>query len=223
MVSHSAAAPSRRAQRRVEQPRSGDERERAILAAAKVALKARTFDTMSIAELVASAQVSRPSFYFYFASKDAFLATLIEEVLEEIRSNLELANAREGADMRARVQEGVGHVVVAWLSHPEILCAAVELSSRLPVVEDMWRRAVIGSVELFLHRLDLEQISRDPETLRRQAHLLAWGQERNLYNLAKSGGDAAAFEALAVDLTEMWHSALLVPATFSLQAEGSKR
>ncbi|KTE04169.1 hypothetical protein ATE68_00490 [Sphingopyxis sp. H038] len=220
MVSHSAAAPSRRAQRRVEQPRSGDERERAILAAARAALKARTFDTMSISELVASAHVSRPSFYFYFASKDALLATLIEEVLAEIRSNLELANAREGADTRARIREGVGHIVAAWLSHREILCAAVELGSRLFVVEDMWRRAVIGSVELFLHRLDLEQISRDAETLRRQAHLLAWGQERNLYNLAKSGGDVAAFAALATDLTEMWFSALFGSTTVSPQPKG---
>lgn len=220
MISHSAAAPSRRTQRRVEQPRRGDERERAILIAARAALKARSFDTISIAELVASAQVSRPSFYFYFASKDALLATLIEEVLAEVRSNLQLANSRDGADMRARVREGVGHVVAAWLSHPEILCAAVELASRLPVVADMWRRAVIGSVELFLHRLDLEQVSRDADTLRRQAHLLAWGQERNLYNLAKSGGDAEAFAALAADLTEMWLSAFFGTITISQQPKG---
>ncbi|MDN4056523.1 TetR/AcrR family transcriptional regulator [Massilia sp. YIM B02763] len=113
MSDQNTAVPSRRIQRRAEQPPRGDERERAILAVARAALKAGRFDSVSITELAASAQVSRPNFYFYFASKDALLATLIEQVLAEIFSNLELAISREGSDVRARVREGVGHVVAA--------------------------------------------------------------------------------------------------------------
>lgn len=127
MSDRNAAAPSRRAQRKAEQPRSGDERERAILEAARTAVKGGTFETVSISELAASAKVSRSSFYFYFASKDALLATLVEQVLAEIFANLRLAASRKGANIRSQIKEAVGHIVNAWLAHREILCATVAL------------------------------------------------------------------------------------------------
>ncbi|MBY0367315.1 hypothetical protein CDN99_12430 [Roseateles aquatilis] len=224
MSDRNAAAPSRRAQRKAEQPRSGDERERAILEAARTAVKGGTFETVSISELAASAKVSRSSFYFYFASKDALLATLVEQVLAEIFANLRLAASRKGANIRSQIKEAVGHIVNAWLAHREILCAAVELSSRMPVIAQLWNQAVVGSVDLSLEQLDLAALARRRSTLRRQAHLLAWGQERNLYNLAKSGGDAAAFAAMTADLTEMWITALYVPAESPIsKVKGSKR
>jgi len=199
-----AAIPSRRTKRQVEQPRSGDERERAILEAARTALKSGKFESVSISELAASAEVSRPSFYFYFASKDALLATLIEQVLAEIFSNLNLTVSSSDMDVQSQVYEAVSHISFAWITHREILCAAVELSNRMPTIADIWSNAVIGSVEMFLEKLDYVSWTHPDSTLRRQAHIFAWGQERNLYNLAKKNGDSQAFEALTHDLTEMW-------------------
>ena len=63
---------------RRDEPQQGDIglRER-ILDALRELLRERTFDTLSVAEIITAAGVSRASFYFYFAGKQAVLAELV--------------------------------------------------------------------------------------------------------------------------------------------------
>jgi AcrR family transcriptional regulator len=60
---------------------SGDDREAAILATAEHLLDERPFSEISVDDLAKGAGLSRPTFYFYFPSKDAVLLTLIERVI----------------------------------------------------------------------------------------------------------------------------------------------
>ncbi|HEX2285023.1 MAG TPA: TetR/AcrR family transcriptional regulator [Mycobacterium sp.] len=62
---------------------SGDDREAAILATAERLLDERPFGDISVDDLAKGAGLSRPTFYFYFPSKDAVLLTLIERVVVE--------------------------------------------------------------------------------------------------------------------------------------------
>src|SRR3954451_18120214 len=62
---------------------SGDDREAAILATAERLLDDRPFSEISVDDLAKGAGLSRPTFYFYFPSKDAVLLTLIERVIVE--------------------------------------------------------------------------------------------------------------------------------------------
>ncbi|SMP82411.1 transcriptional regulator, TetR family [Serratia sp. CC22-02] len=205
-----AAIPSRRTQRQMEQPRRGDEKERAILEAAERAVRNGTFESVTISAMAASAGVSRSSFYFYFASKDALLATLIEQVLVDNLSNLKITASRQDTDLPSKLHEAVSYISHTWIIHREILCAAVELSHRMPAIAELWSNAILGSVEIFIERLDFPSLTSTDPAFRRQAHILAWAQERNLYHLAKSGGDINAFEVLAQDLTNMWLTFLQV-------------
>jgi AcrR family transcriptional regulator len=62
---------------------SGDDRELAILATAERLLTERPLSSISVDDLARGAGISRPTFYFYFASKDAVLLTLLDRVAAE--------------------------------------------------------------------------------------------------------------------------------------------
>ena len=64
---------------------TGDDREQAILATAERLLEERPLHEISVDDLARGAGISRPTFYFYFASKDAVLLTLLDRVVDEAR------------------------------------------------------------------------------------------------------------------------------------------
>ncbi len=68
---------------------SGDDREHAILATAERLLAERSYAEISVDDLAKGAGLSRPTFYFYFPSKDAVLLTLWERVITEADAALE--------------------------------------------------------------------------------------------------------------------------------------
>jgi AcrR family transcriptional regulator len=77
------ASPTRAPRGRRSTRPSGDEREAAILATAERLLDDRPFSEISVDDLAKGAGLSRPTFYFYFPSKDAVLLTLVERVIVE--------------------------------------------------------------------------------------------------------------------------------------------
>ena len=96
-----AVSPSRPARgRRATRP-SGDDRELAILETAERLLKDRSLAEISVDDLAKGAGISRPTFYFYFASKDAVLLTLWERVIREADTALEALSigSAEGRDV----------------------------------------------------------------------------------------------------------------------------
>ncbi|GFG72644.1 hypothetical protein MBOT_00090 [Mycobacterium botniense] len=68
---------------------SGDDRELAILATAERLLDERPLPDISVDDLAKGAGISRPTFYFYFASKEAVLLTLLDRVVTEADTALE--------------------------------------------------------------------------------------------------------------------------------------
>src|SRR5271156_1121992 len=62
---------------------SGDDRELAILSTAEQLLEQRPLADISVDDLAKGAGISRPTFYFYFPSKDAVLFTLFDRMMRE--------------------------------------------------------------------------------------------------------------------------------------------
>src|SRR6202012_200511 len=60
---------------------SGDDRELAILTTAERLLEERSFADISVDALAKGAGLSRPTFYFYFKSKEAVLLSLLEPMI----------------------------------------------------------------------------------------------------------------------------------------------
>ncbi|MGY4708125.1 TetR/AcrR family transcriptional regulator [Mycolicibacterium sp. CBM1] len=75
-----AVSPARARGRRTSRP-SGDDREAAILATLERMLERTPFAEISVDDLAKGAGLSRPTFYFYFASKDAVLIRLFQRAI----------------------------------------------------------------------------------------------------------------------------------------------
>ena len=88
-----ASQPRAARGRRAARP-SGDDRELAILDTAERLLEERPLAEISVDDLAKGAGISRPTFYFYFPSKDAVLLTLLERVIVEADAALESASDR---------------------------------------------------------------------------------------------------------------------------------
>src|SRR5687768_6132105 len=77
---------------------TGDERERAILVTAERLLEERALHEISVDDLARGAGISRPTFYFYFSSKEAVLLTLLDRMVEEARGRMGEALERFSED-----------------------------------------------------------------------------------------------------------------------------
>lgn len=120
--------------RRAAQQPKGDERERLLVQAAKELLEAGAFEQASVAQLAAAAGVSRPTFYFYFESKDALLATVIDATQSEIAGALDAALRTPGPPLR-RLEMAIAAVADAWWDQRAAMSAAISMAARMPVLE----------------------------------------------------------------------------------------
>src|SRR3984957_8735975 len=118
-VSSTRASRSRRSARP-----SGDDRELAILTTAERLLEQRPLADISVDDLAKGAGLSRPTFYFYFPSKDAVMLTLFERVIVEADSALESMVANPPTDLKALRRVGFTRLIEKFGSHSAISLAA---------------------------------------------------------------------------------------------------
>jgi AcrR family transcriptional regulator len=119
---------------------SGDERERAILATAERLLQERPLHEISVDDLARGAGISRPTFYFYFASKEAVLLALMDRLVEEARRGIEFAML--ASDPPRVVREGIASVYTTFREHRAVALAASDASSASPAVRELWSRVM---------------------------------------------------------------------------------
>jgi AcrR family transcriptional regulator len=117
---------------------SGDERERAILAAFERLLDERSLHEVSIDDIARGAGISRPTFYFYFASKEAVLLSLLERMLAEadaVRGDL---LGRLSEDPAARVRESLSAYYDVFRAHRAVTRAGADACATSAEVRDVW-------------------------------------------------------------------------------------
>jgi TetR/AcrR family transcriptional regulator, ethionamide resistance regulator len=118
---------------------SGDDRELAILTTAERLLEQRSLADISVDDLAKGAGLSRPTFYFYFSSKDAVLLTLFERVIVEADSALESMIANPPADLKALWRIGINVFVETFGSHRAVSLAA-ESARTNKALRELWSR-----------------------------------------------------------------------------------
>ncbi len=132
-VSHPRSARGRRAARP-----SGDDRELAIFSTLEQLLEDRSFAEISVDDLAKGAGISRPTFYFYFASKDAVLSTLFERVLVEADATFE-SRADDYAVDPARVwREGIYAFFQPLRAHLAVALAGVAATGTNAEIRELW-------------------------------------------------------------------------------------
>jgi TetR/AcrR family transcriptional regulator, ethionamide resistance regulator len=119
---------------------SGDDRELAILATAEQLLEERPLTDISVDDLARGAGISRPTFYFYFPSKDAVLLTLLERVVVEADSALEKLVADPPADRQSIWRPGINVFVETFGAHRAVCAASAEAKSSNTEARDLWAR-----------------------------------------------------------------------------------
>jgi AcrR family transcriptional regulator len=117
---------------------SGDDREQAILATAERLLEERSLADISVDDLAKGAGLSRPTFYFYFKSKEAVLLSLLEPVIARADSEFDGAVQRLPTDPRRVWRNGIKAFFVAFHSQPGLARAATEALATSSELRTMW-------------------------------------------------------------------------------------
>ncbi|WP_123024862.1 TetR/AcrR family transcriptional regulator [Mycolicibacterium stellerae] len=111
-----ASQPRAARGRRAARP-SGDDRELAILETLERLLADRPLAEISVDDLAKGAGISRPTFYFYFPSKDAVLLMLMDRVISEAYAAREALTADPPEDRMAFWRAGIGVYYSTFHAH----------------------------------------------------------------------------------------------------------
>ncbi|GAB3579685.1 HTH-type transcriptional regulator EthR [Amycolatopsis endophytica] len=131
--------------RRAPRP-SGDERELAILTTAERLLEERPLGEISIDDLARGAGISRPTFYFYFRSKDAVLLTLLDRVTEEAE-RLTSAVFDDPSPVQ-RWRRALDAIYTTFRAHRAVALATAEARHTNAEVRQLWA----GMMETWVSR-----------------------------------------------------------------------
>jgi AcrR family transcriptional regulator len=126
---------------------SGDDRERAILETAERLLEERPLSEISVDDLAKGAGISRPTFYFYFPSKDAVVLTIVDRLVAAAAGSREqaLRTLAEG-NPRAGLRQSLEDLYSAFRSRRAVTLAAAELRMTNPEARGLWAEVMEGWV-----------------------------------------------------------------------------
>ncbi|MDH6245388.1 TetR/AcrR family transcriptional regulator [Mycobacterium sp. OTB74] len=135
MSTTSTARPARG--RRAARP-SGDDREAAILATATRLLEDRLFSDISVDDLAKGAGISRPTFYFYFPSKEAVLLSLLDPLIKRADTGFDKVLDDMPTEPREAIRRGIETFFSSFGSHPATVRAGLEAIKSVPEFRDYW-------------------------------------------------------------------------------------
>jgi AcrR family transcriptional regulator len=160
-----AAHPRASRGRRAARP-SGDDREQAILETATRLLDERPLHDISVDDLAKGAGISRPTFYFYFPSKDAVLMTLIERVINEADSALDAVSDQTPTDRYAFWRTGINFFFEGFGAHKGVSRAGYEARATISEAGDLWSRFMQKWIDNTARIIEAERARGEaPETL----------------------------------------------------------
>jgi TetR/AcrR family transcriptional regulator, ethionamide resistance regulator len=117
---------------------SGDDRELAILTTAERLLEDRSLTDISVDDLAKGAGISRPTFYFYFPSKEAVLLTLLDRVVNEADSALQALAENGDADRDDMWRTGINVFFQTFGSHKAVTRASMAARDTSTDVRGLW-------------------------------------------------------------------------------------
>lgn len=196
--------------RRSRRP-SGDDRERAILSTAERLLEERALSEISVDDLARGAGISRPTFYFYFPSKEAVVLTLLGRVADEARAIRGRALEEAGDDVPQLWRRGLTSILETFRGHRSLMLAVSQMVGESEEVRQLWGRIMEGFVEDIQLGIESERArGAAPGGLpaRQLAIVLNWMTERT-FSAALAGQEPCLFEDEALEVVlAVWSRAI---------------
>jgi AcrR family transcriptional regulator len=202
-----ASQPRSTRGRRANRP-SGDDRELAILTTAERLLEDRSLAEISVDDLAKGAGISRPTFYFYFASKDAVLLALVEHVINEADRNADEAMGGMDASVDpAGVWKAINALFRTFGEHRAVTLAGAAARPANPAVRAVWSRFMQKWIDHTSDSIEAERArGAAPDTI--PAHDLATSlnlmNERTMLAAFAAEQPAVAAEQLVDTLAHIW-------------------
>ena len=184
---------------------SGEDRERAILQTAEQLLSERSLHEISVDDLARGAGISRPTFYFYFASKEAVLLTLMDRLVEEARSGVALALL--ASDPPRVLRQGLAAIHKTFTEHRAVTLAAADARATSAEVRELWARVMEAFVQETTAAIEAERArgAAPPGVPARDlAIALNWMNERVFHAAFEEHGPAIGEETILDTLVEVW-------------------
>jgi AcrR family transcriptional regulator len=135
--SRQAAYPHASRGRRSSQ-QSGDGRKQAILATAERLLQERPLADFSVDDLARGAGISRPTFYFYFQSKNAVLLSLLDQMNHKAHAALTALGPQLPGDPATLWRARIEAFFEVSGSHRAVAVAGAAAKSTNPEVRQLW-------------------------------------------------------------------------------------
>ncbi len=150
-------------------PTKGDQRERALLDAARLVFREKSISQVTIDELAGAAGIARSGFYFYFESKQALLAALVDQVIGENDQEMAEWLAADGLD-RPALRLGLARALARWKVDGHWLREAFISPDPGPEVLHVRQRLVADGCSAFSRRIERDlraglTVSGDPQLL----------------------------------------------------------
>ena len=195
--------------RRAVRP-SGDDREQAILNTARELLAERSIAEISVDDLAKGAGLSRPTFYFYFASKEAVLLSLIEPLIRLADAGFDGAAALP-SDPRRAFREGIGIFFAAFSSQPVIARAGAEALATNAELRASWAAFMQKWIDQTAALISAERArGAAPDTIPAAELATALNQMNERTMLAALSGESGAVhpDQLVETLAHIWMTSI---------------
>jgi AcrR family transcriptional regulator len=190
---------------------SGDDREQAILATAERLLDEHPYANISVDDLAKGAGLSRPTFYFYFKSKEAVLLSLIEPVIATADAEIDDAIQQLPADPRRAWRNGINAFYTAFASHPALSRAASDALTTSAEIRAMWNGFMQKWIDQTAAMITAERTrGAAPETVSAADLAISLNQMNERTMMAALAAEAPAIDEdrLVDTLTHIWVSSI---------------
>jgi len=211
----SAVSPPRSRGRRATRP-SGDERESAILTTLERMLEGRPFAEISVDDLAKGAGLSRPTFYFYFASKEAVLVRLFARMIADIDpARHEGAGTTLAEDPEAVWREGIFAFFDPLRPHRAVALAGLAAMANNEELRHLWSAFMTAWVDYTAELITAERArGAAPDTI--PAHDLATAlnlmNERVVFASQDTQNPTLPEDAALEALAHVWVASIYGPS-----------
>ncbi|MGY2130326.1 TetR/AcrR family transcriptional regulator [Blastococcus sp. SYSU DS0617] len=210
-MSDGAAPPPVVGRGRRPQRANGDDRELAILATAERLLEERTLGAISVDDLARGAGISRPTFYFYFPSKDAVLLTLLDRVAAEADATMGAVFDTPATGPREGWQRALSAYHDTFRRHRALTVAWAEARSTSEAVRTLWGEVFERWVQRCATAIEAERArgaAPAGPAARDLAIALTSMNERVIYGSLSGDGPAVADADVVPVLLRVWLAAV---------------